>query len=137
MDDDFENEDSKFENEYGAFNRAGGTKLSELLSTPEGKSPEDLFLIKMDAFCRKLDSGNIVKITENDINILLDKTTVISNLKYKNYIGYVLGYIATQGGRTMDIKNIQEIINILPKIDNEAGIEPPDIVRYARFWMTI
>lgn len=150
---DFEDEDidvydDGFRSEVKAFERAGPSgKLIELLSSPsvledagkkgrEAISPEDRFLINTDAFCRYLNSQNIALLSENDINTLLEKTTLMTELKYKNYIAYILGYIASQGGQNLKVTQVKNVIdNILPAIGEKAnGIAPPDVVRYARYW---
>jgi hypothetical protein len=149
---DFEDNDYDFEeadnlrSEVKAFERAGQSgKLAELLSsTVSGKdkkggreaiSLEDRFLINVDSISRKLNSEEITNLTENDINIMLEKSQFILGLKYKNPTAYILGYIASKGGTNLDPVNVKFVINkILPKIDKDAGIEPPDVVRYARYW---
>lgn len=143
---DYGREETVYAPEVKAFERAGpSSKLSEMVSTVKlselGKkgrdiiSPEDRFLINTDAFCRRLNSDNIAKLTEKDINTLLEKTESVTNLRFKNYVGYVLGYIATKGGSTLEVKDVQNVIKkILPLVGEEAGIEPADVVRYSRYW---
>ena len=37
--------------------------------------------------------------------------------------------------RTLDKKNVMHVINnVLPEMKGDGGVEPPDIIRYARFW---
>lgn len=149
--DDFEDSDYAdepiFRDEINAFERAGpGGKLSELLSSTrsienigkkgrEAIPPEDRFLINTDAICRRLNSENIAKITEADINNILESTVKVVGLRYKNFIAYILGYLATQGGRSLKVENVQYIIkNVLPHVAEEGGVTPTDVVRYARYW---
>lgn len=144
---DYEEGEQEFQAEAKAFERVGPSgKLSELLSSPNvvegiGKkgreiiSQEDRFLINTDAMCRRLNSDNIAKLTESDINNLLENTQKIVGLKYKNYVGYILGYLASQGGRTLKVEQVRYVIkNILPQLGEEGGITPADVVRYARYW---
>jgi hypothetical protein len=150
--DDFYDDDEMFgsgqklEAEANVFQRVGPTsKLAEMLSVPlaidptkkgrEAIPPEDRFLINVDSLCRRMTSENIWKLTEPDITYILEKTTQIVGLKYKNYVGYVLGYIATQGGRSMKKENIMNVIEkILPRLEDEGGVKAPDVIRYSRFW---
>lgn len=141
--DDYHDDGPSMEAEAKAFERVGASgKLAELLSTPLDDinkrsviSPEDRFLINTDAFCRRLNAENIYPLTEIDINAVLEKTTDILQLKYKNYVAYVLGYIASQGGRELKVDKVKNIItNILPKLADEGGVYPADVVRYARYW---
>jgi hypothetical protein len=144
---DYGAEEPRFEAEAKAFERAGPSgKLSELLSSPtvledSGKkgrdviSPEDRFLINTDAMCRRLNAENIVKISESDITNMLEKTQQIVGLKYKNHVGYILGYIASQGGKSLNVDQVKFVVkNILPHVEEDSGISPPDVVRYARYW---
>lgn len=143
MDFDDYDEGPSMEAEAKAFERVGASgKLAELLSVPiedlnkrTAISPEDRFLINTDAFCRRLNSENISKLSDTDINTILEKTTEIPQLKYKNFVAYVLGYIASQGGNTLKVDKVKNVINkILPQIGDEGGVYPPDVVRYARYW---
>lgn len=130
------------------FERVGGSSiLSDLLTNPnlasgkikmtgENVSDEDRFLVFTNAFCRDLDVEADVKLTETDINMILEKTRLVPNLKYKNYVAYVLGYIASEGGRSLDKVNYV-IDTVLPKLDDKGSVEPPDVVRYASLWMKI
>lgn len=144
---DYADDEPRMEAEAKAFERVGPSgKLAELLSSPsvlenigkkgrESISPEDRFLINTDALCRRLNSDNIVKISETDINNMLEKTTDIVGLKYKNYVGYILGYIASQGGKSLKPEQVNFVIKkILPQLGEEGGIAPADVIRYARFW---
>jgi len=146
---DYGAEEPRFEAESKAFERVGTGGLSEYVSSPEVLepgykgiiSPEDRFLINIDARCRRLKSEDINKknyITEGDIANILKSTrkdVVNVRLKYINHIAYILGYIASNGGKDLKVKKVQEVINdILPHVADEAGIEPADVVRYARFW---
>lgn len=143
----FDAEEPRLEAEAKAFERVGQSgKLAELLSSPgviadigkrgrEAISPEDRFLINTDALCRRLNSENVIKITEMDITNMLEKTTQVIGLRYKNYVAYILGYLASQGGKTLKIDQVKFIIkNVLPRVGDEGGLAPADVVRYARFW---
>lgn len=141
--DDYHDDGPSMEAEAKAFERVGASgKLSELLSTPlddinkrSAISPEDRFLINTDAFCRRLNAENIYKLTETDINTVLEKTREVLQLKYKNFVAYVLGYIASQGGQNLKVDNVKNVItNILPKLEDQGGVYPADVVRYARYW---
>ena len=144
---DEKNDDTQYmKSEINARERTGhGGKLAELLSSTilgdrkKGKrdiiSPEDRFRINTDALCRRMNSNNIYSLSEEDINVILQKTTDINELKYKNYVAYILGYIASRGDKSLDTKNFNHVVRkILPALENEGGVQPPDVLRYARFW---
>lgn len=132
--------------EQKAFERAGPTgKLAELLTggqevgkKKETVSPEDRFLIAVDALSRKINDESKVKISQNDIDEMLERTRSIRNLKYKNPAGYILGYVASRGGRSLKEKDVKEVIDhALPLVAETNGVEPSDVLRYARFWRTL
>lgn len=140
---DFEDdEEYTYKPEQKAFERAGPSgKLDELMSgaiSMDGKrkilNADDRFLQNLDAISRSL---SILELTQKDINDMIEATKSISNLGYKNVMGYILGYKATKGGREMNASDIQSIfIDILPNLgEDRMGITPPDVIRYARFWM--
>ena len=134
---DYEDYDDGMRSEVRAFERAGGGgRLAELLSVSleqydEGRgSPEDRFLVNVDAFGRRLE------LTKNDIDNLLTKSQSVDDLKYKNYVAYVLGYVATRGGTKTDKGSMEEAFRRLEElgVDDRMGVARPDVVRYARYW---
>jgi hypothetical protein len=140
---DYDNDDKgeDYQMEATAFERVGVSgKLSELLSTTdekgkENETPEDRFLKAVDAISRGINSEGVIQISQEDINVMLEKTTGISNVKHKNATCYVLGYLASEGGKSLNPEKVSLVINkILPNIDKSSGIEPEDVIRYARFW---
>jgi len=141
---EIEDEGPQLEMEAKAFERAGPSgKLSELLQgvfDPNQKkgreniSPEDRFLITTDAMCRKINAENVVVISQNDINNMLEKTTLINGLKYKNPTAYILGYLATKGGTVLTKESVTSVIKRVLPLVSDNGVEAPDVIRYARFW---
>lgn len=132
-----------YEAEIGAFERTGaggrlGTtivggiigdiqqKMSRELSTPDER-----FKIYVDSISRKLNLDDILSISNQDIDVMLDKADLVKGIQYVNPTAYILGFMATRGGRSMD--NIHKIIKKLPMI-GDAGVEAPDVVRYSRYW---
>ena len=66
---------------------------------------------------------------------MLTHAKIIKNVEHKNPVAYILGFLATKGGRTLDKKNVMHVINnVLPEMKGDGGVEPPDVIRYARFW---
>jgi hypothetical protein len=134
--------------EATSFERVGPSgKLAELISGVstlydmkkktgrEKISQEDRFLIFTDAIARRINDDNIATISEEDINTLLTQAKIIKNVEHKNPVAYILGFLATKGGRTLDKKNVMHVINnVLPEMKGDGGVEPPDVIRYARFW---
>jgi len=126
-----------------AFDRTGvgrlgteivGGKIGDLQKRMdrEMSSPEDRFSMYVDAISRKLEGDGIVHISNTDIETMLDKIPEIKDVKYKNPTAYILGFLASRGGRSMD--NVSNIIkNVVPSV-KDVGVEAPDVIRYARYW---
>lgn len=138
----------EFHEEADAFERVGPSgRLAEMVSgttlgdmqkelARQSLSPEDRFLVAVDAISRRLNSDHIAKISEADISNLLTKTSMIPGLRYKNPVAYILGYLATNGGRKMDHATVLHVITkVLPKLGDEGGVAPPDVIRYGRYWI--
>lgn len=153
---DIEAEEPGFVAEIGAFERAGpGGRLAEMLTVTDIKgketlSSEDRVLLAINGIGNTLIDEK--HITRNDLENILEMASVTENMKYKNPVGFILGYIGTNGGKlsvnsvktssSVDKKilnelksNIKNINNkILPSIKDRMGIEEPDVIRYIRFW---
>jgi hypothetical protein len=139
MDDFLSDNESDFGNEAKAFERAGGGLLQELLTgvytddidmKKRDMPPIDRFLISTDAMCRSL------KLSTSDINTILTKARYqVAGIEYKNYVAFILGFLASEGGSSLKVKKVRSVIeNILPQVADRAGVEPEDVVRYARYW---
>lgn len=139
MDDFLSDNESDFGNEAKAFERAGGGLLQELLTgvytddidmKKRDMPPIDRFLISTDAMCRSL------KLSTSDINTILTKARYeVAGVEYKNYVAFILGFLASEGGSSLKVKKVRSVIeDILPQVADKAGVEPEDVVRYARYW---
>lgn len=144
---DYEEERSgdEFKEEAKAFERVGvgGGALFEAVEGIDPHSREDKLFITIDAISRSIKG-----LTQNDIENIINKARDSENVKYKNPVGLILGYIASQGGqyiikrdnvytlRKKDecIKNFRKTIEILDTLPEKFGVFPLDIIRYARFW---
>lgn len=95
------------------------------------------FAIYVDAISRKLNSNNEISIAEDDIIVMLHTIRKIKIIEHVNPSAYILGYIASNGGKNMKVDKVRWVIDVvLPKLDIDS-VRPPDVVRYARFWMTL
>ena len=113
-----DNPNTNFQNEIGAYSRAGGGVNIGLIGA-DGKidqsiiDPLDRFKIFVDATARKLIDTQYI--TEIDINVLLENANNLKYVNYKNSTAYVLGYIVSKGGREIEITHFNDIIKkILP-----------------------
>lgn len=129
--------------EMGAFDRVGlpGAIVGGLVG-PDGKidraiqDPLERFQIQTDAVARNLMGQNI-DISEGDIQILLEKATLLKYVHFKNANAYVVGYIASKGGTVITKKRFDYVIKrVLPNL-LEGSVQPPDVLRYARLYLNL
>ena len=99
-------------------------------------SGRDRFLIRLDQYGRTILD---LDVTQKDIDTMLRKLADIPGIEYKNPLAIIFGYTISEGGRGINISKLKRTIEKLKKIPEakEAGIEPPDLIRYARYWCTL
>jgi hypothetical protein len=153
--DDEENEDEEddedtnsidLQPEIGASDRVNFTGSSGLIGkTPTSKleqstqDPLEKFCRKVNAICRNLNNWEeIENIDENSINIMLVKAANLDYVEYKNPSAYVLGFLASGGGNVLSKEKFSYVIKkVLPRVDSEASVLPPDVIRYSILWQKL
>jgi len=132
-------EEGKLMAEISAFERIGG--IGDLMVTTDlmAQDPTDRFKIKVNGISRDLKNNRHVSLNEDDIKNLLEKVSIIKekgfNIAFINPSAYVLGYIASKGGRQIDNKEVQNIfLNVLKLVES---VTQPDVIRYARFHINL
>lgn len=135
---DFLDDGPELKAERDVRERAGGG--FNLISSKELKdaTPEERFNVYVEAISRSLNSDGIFTIEQKDINTMLERSSMIQNIKYRNPTAFILGYLASKGGVSIDKKRINNIFENMkiPEI-TEQGITKPDVIRYARYWMNL
>ena len=136
-----DNQGGNFQDEMGAYLRAGGGTHIGLVGI-EGKidqatlDPLDRFKIIVDAKARNLKESSVY-ITEIDIGNLIQTASKLKHVYYKNPTAYLLGYIASSGGSNIIKKQFGYTIDkALPLID-DGSVFAPDVLRYARLWLEL
>ena len=127
--------DIDYMDERDAYERAG-----ELDMYGDILNPIERFRTKVHATCRGLNNHLSRQISEFTIEHIEDKIDSVPKPEYKNAECYVLGYLASNGGKNMNLDQINYVCNdVLPYIENDRKnpILKPDVIRYARLWMTI
>lgn len=136
-------EQDVYKDEMGVFNRVGlpGAIIGGLVG-PDGKidrtvqDPLERFQIQTDAISRNLMEQNIT-INEKDIQIMLEKATLLKYVNFKNANAYVAGYIASIGGTEITKKSFEHTVkNVLPNLLG-GSVQPPDVLRYARLYLDL
>jgi hypothetical protein len=64
------------------------------------------------------------------------KASDLPNIKYLNATAYILGFLASDGGRGITSKLVNRIFDILPELQDDS-VKKADVIRYARFYMKI
>jgi hypothetical protein len=138
---DYDIQGEDFQDEMGAYLRAGGGVHIGLVG-PEGKidqatlDPLDRFKIIVDATARNLMDSNIY-IIESDIGILLETASKLQYVHYKNPTAYLLGYIASSRGSKINKKQFNYTIDMALPLIEDSSVFPPDVLRYSRLWLNL
>jgi copper chaperone CopZ len=92
--------------------------------------------------------GRTIEFDENTIKEILKSVDYISNVQYKNPTAYILGFLASNGGISIEKETIKKIFNLVTDKEDEEGnkiyakikegnVNPEDIIRYANLWIKI
>lgn len=142
----------EFKPSINAYERAGlpsavaamlGTNIGGELGELEKKinrlvqDPADRFAIYVDAISRSLINRDIVKLSQDDIESMLMPIRNIKNVEHKNPTAYILGYIASQGGRSLQHQIVEKVLKVMLPSVEDSSVKEPDVIRYARFWMIL
>jgi hypothetical protein len=120
----------------GVGRAEGGTMKTDL--DKNYKTAEELFPDIVSAIAASIvdERYNVLGPKEADENILKNIDNV-KNTQYLNPTAFVLGYIASNGGRgiTKDRFNLvtKEILQNSSVI-TDTSVQPEDVLRYARYW---
>jgi len=138
---DYEND---FRPEFNVYERVGlpGNIFGGLVG-PDGKidysilTPIQIFQMNVDAISRDLISNGVTKISEKDIQKMIEKSNTLQYVKYKNPTAYVLGYLVTNGGENLLIENFEYTCNRVLPLVNDSSVLEPDVLRYSRLWLSL
>ena len=94
----------------------------------------------MDAVARRLKT-EWAGMTESDIQTLLEVSQRLPRVGYKNATAFVLGYIASRGGRQeitkLSLNKAFKYYQLMSTEKTDLSIKKPDIIRYARLWVDL
>jgi hypothetical protein len=123
-----------FTGSSGLFGKAPTSRVEQ--STQD---PLERFRRKVDAISRYLNNWEeIENIDETSINTMLIKASKLDSVQYKNPNAYVLGFLATGGGKVLSKERFTYVIKkVLPRVDSDSSVLPPDIIRYAILWQKL
>lgn len=130
-------DDVNFMDEINAYKRGGrdvvgtGTvvqgELGKIMKKYRDQTGIDDFCNNVNRIARDfdMDDSEIQYMTETARN-------VTSKIEFKNPIAYVLGYIASSGGKEITVGNVKKAFK---KLKSDMAVTQPDVIRYARYWM--
>ena len=134
------------QSEFKDRERAGGT-IGCWLTGIDGRplktqDPRGRFCLKVDAICRNISSNCTsmgMSISEDEIQFLLNKSQNLNRIQFLNPTAFVLGYLATNGGKKKITKtSLNNVFTCyIDIVANDNSIKKPDIIRYARLWKLI
>jgi len=102
------------------------------------QDPLERFQEYVDSIARNLRTWDDVSIDDTDIEILFLKSRDLKDVGYKNPTAYILGYIASNGGRTLNDPKSKGWSNALIALKHvDDTVLEPDIIRYARLWLRL
>jgi hypothetical protein len=133
---EYSDEETIFKPEVTAFERTGYGGILGETKDRALQDPLEKFQIAVDAISRSLNNQNTI-LSENDIQILLEKANKLKYVYYKNPQAYILGYLASNGGKNIDIKSFKHVSTKILPLLSEGSVLEPDILRYARLWETL
>jgi hypothetical protein len=139
-DDDMWDEDIEkqtFGDEFKARERAGvGSRVVDK-SLRNIQDPRERFQVQVDAISRSIRDFDKVDISDDDIDTILDKIDVLSHVGYKNATAYILGYLASKGGKKISSDSVNNVFtNVLPHVSDKS-VHKEDVIRYARLWINL
>lgn len=129
-----------FRPELGAKDRVGPAGGMYVGEKPKNRAerammdPLDRFRQYVDGIARNLNNWDGVDIAEESIDRMLEMAAQLEMVGHKNPTAYIMGFLATNGGRKLRKENLEHVIKkVLPHAE-DTSVLPPDIIRYARLW---
>lgn len=111
------------------------------------KKRNKLFMSSLEKFVK-----NVYQIgkdlIENDLLSIKDLENILNNIatldnpQYKNATAYLLGYIASDGGKNLNQKNAEDLLRKFNTLEKKKFFEDDTIdcaaiIRYARLWVSM
>jgi hypothetical protein len=131
----FEYEEPRYMTEVNVYQRVGvGTVATTSLKNVT--NPIEAFRLRVGGVFTKIKHTS--KLSETELVRMLEPISNIPNIRFKNPAGYLLGYIASEKGKGLTRAGFESARSLLEMInETKVIITPPDIVRYAMFWVSI
>ena len=139
-------EENEMEAEFGAHLRTtqGDVFVNVLKNIKfKDKNSTEQFYTLVDAAFNIMIQNDIDFVSDVDKQVIIDYIQKLDKPGYKNPVGYILGYYASNGGYSITEKNVDKIFNVLNRINSLSiefpifKISKPDVIRYGRMWLNL
>jgi hypothetical protein len=141
-DDYNENVENMFGDERNVYERVGmrgdinvDIDMIGMEKKKSQKTPLERFIESVNAITLQIINEKNM-LSQGDLKIILETITSLNKPEYKNPTGYVLGYMASNGGFNMVGEKIFDIFDLLEFLEDKS-VKPEDVIRYARLWLKI
>lgn len=131
-----------FAPEIGAYDRVAGEIEHDIPKTKQeiiNQDPLSKFKRQITAICieiREYENPVINKIIPYS-ETLVHFAKYLDKINFKNPYAYILGYIASDGGKEITKINFNNALKVCESMNDDIGVSKPDIIRYARLWKNL
>ena len=138
---EYEEEPPELVQGYGDFDRLNISNIFEEY-IPQNRlekillSERDKFIVKIQGIVKNLDS-NDVKLEEFQVKTLVEKTSKLLDIKYKNPYYYILGYLSLDKNQELTKTSFNKVnTRLIPALKkfNDVKIDSENIIRYSTLW---
>lgn len=149
------NIDDDWKDEKGAFDRVGtgrteiegkGYLQSLERQYAQNRADPDEYIraliaeLRTEIFPLNKKKIQLLPITDGDVEILMDKLSLISRLDYKNPIALIFGFYVYQPDNVVSksrLKHVNDAMSYEPYEEYFKFVYLYDIIRYVRLWDTV
>ena len=143
MEDDDYIDEPQFGQSIHAFKQAGlaplglGTQdVGSYFGIAKKFDAKGHFKETLNAIAQQLREDGL-RLSNDDIIQLIETVDQLENPQYKNPTAYLLGYIASNGGRDINKKTVNHVFTNILKTVSDKTVKPEDVLRYARLWYNL
>ena len=90
----------------------------------------------LNAIAQQLREDGL-RLSNDDIIQLIETVDQLDNPQYKNPTAYLLGYIASNGGRDINKRTVNHVFTNILKTVSDTTVKQEDVLRYARLWYNL
>lgn len=140
--------EQEFKAEFGVFERVGfsrvmGTDIEGVGQLAKAqkriildKTGDDKFILSLELYFNLLKKEYKTEISGDIQDFIQYKGTMYPKTGHLNAFGLILGYIITNGGKNINLNELNRWIKIVKGTGQLSEIlSTPDLIKYSRFWL--